>query len=69
MEPSVNRPSFEEIQIPVPFGFVSGKYQSHIINYYWDLGDKSMYGVVLLEPFFTDATESYYSYITHLLKR
>jgi len=26
MEPSVSGPSFEEIQIPVPFGFVSGKY-------------------------------------------
>lgn len=37
MDPSISRPLFEEIQIPVPFGFVSGKYQSiqnSIINYY-----------------------------------
>lgn len=26
MEKSVGSPSFEEIQIPVPFGYVSGKY-------------------------------------------
>lgn len=32
--PSISEPSFEEIQIPVPFGFVSGKYWSRIINYY-----------------------------------
>lgn len=33
MDKSVDGPSFEEIQIPVPFGFVSGMSENFILCY------------------------------------
>jgi hypothetical protein len=33
MDRSVEGSSFEEIEIPVPFGFISGVYENHILYY------------------------------------
>lgn len=33
MDRSINGPLFEEIEIPVPFGFVSGVYEYHFLYY------------------------------------